>query len=116
VPVLVYVCHALSLPPALSRAKNKLKRALFSPVTFPSNSPANISTAGSFHVLQIRQPMVLGGPLTTVRQSSSNPCANNTITVSIQTNVPIFSWYFFPSLPSHPALPPRHLTFCLSHT
>jgi hypothetical protein len=110
VPVLVYVCHALSLPPALSRAKSKLKRALFSPVTFPSNSPANISKAGSgAHVLQIRQTAVLGGELTTVKQSSSNPCANNTITVSIQTNVPIFSWYFFPSpspQPSHRVIPP----------
>jgi hypothetical protein len=90
--------------------KSKLKRTLFSPVTFPSNSPANISKTGSgAHVLQIMQTTVLGGGLTTVKQSSSNPCANNTITVSIQTNVPIFSWYFFHSpspQPSRRAIPP----------
>ena len=112
------LCVSHSLCPLPFRAqKSKLKRGLFSPVTFLSNSPASISKAGSgAHVLQITQPTVLGSLQTTVRQSSSNPCANNTITVSIQTNVPIFSWYLLPTLPSHPAIPPRHLPFYLSHT
>ena len=107
-PVFVCVSHSRCPLPSCAQ-KSKLKRGLFSPVTFPSNSPANISKAGAHGVLQIRQTAVLGGGLTTVKQSSSNPCANNTITVSIQTNVPIFSWYFFHSpspQPSRRVIPP----------
>ena len=36
-------------------------------------------------------PVVQGSGLTTVHQSSSNPCADNTITISVTTNVPIYT-------------------------
>lgn len=36
-------------------------------------------------------PSVEGGGFTTVQQSSSNPCADNTITISVTTNVPIYT-------------------------
>ena len=66
--------------------------SLFVETDILSHSATSIGPGGVLHVLQIERPEVLGGSLTSVRQSSDNPCAQNTITVSLQTNVPIFAW------------------------